>query len=49
MDKTNETTSRSEAENDVIALGIASIETQGGGGVQNEELGRMIGFGISEE
>lgn len=43
---TNENTNTQE---DLIVLGIASIETQGGGVPSIEFLGEPAGSGISEE
>lgn len=34
---------------DIIELGVASIETKGGGGEEKEPLGQFTGLGISEE
>lgn len=49
MNNTNETTSRTNAQNDIVVLGTASIETKGGGGELKEPMGRIVGFGISNE
>lgn len=38
-----------EAREEVIELGVASLETKGNLGPQNEELGFSAGPGISEE
>ena len=46
---TNDTTSRAAAPDAVIELGVASIETQGIVGMQNEELGFTPALGISAD
>ncbi len=38
-----------EAREEVVELGVASVETRGNLGPQNEELGFSAGPGISEE
>lgn len=48
MDKTNETTPRPEAQNEVIVLGVASIETKGPL-LRQEDVGGTIPMGISNE
>lgn len=48
MDKNNETTPRREAQEDVIVLGIASVETKGGPPPGDEGMGRTAGVGITE-
>ncbi|HEX7732800.1 MAG TPA: benenodin family lasso peptide [Rhodanobacter sp.] len=40
---------RNDTSEDVIVLGVASIETQGGGVPAIEILGEQPGAGISEE
>jgi len=40
---------RTNAPEDVIELGVASVETQGGGFIATEVLGDLPGAGISEE
>jgi hypothetical protein len=40
---------RNNASEDVIELGVASVETQGGGVPAIELLGEQPGAGISEE
>lgn len=50
MKQTIENASSVEAQDqDVIVLGVASIETRGGGGETKEPLGKITGLGISEE
>lgn len=49
MDKTNESAARVDVQDDIIELGVASVETKGGGIVIIEALGDMPGAGISEE
>jgi|LNAP01.1.fsa_nt_gb hypothetical protein len=49
MNKTNEATPRPEGKNDIVVLGVASIETKGGSGEPIEPLGENMGFGISEK
>lgn len=46
--ETNESI-RTDASEDIIVLGVASIETKGGSGDVIEPLGENMGFGISEE
>lgn len=48
MNKTNETTPRPEAQNDIIVLGVASTETHGPG-VFGEDFGAPMEQGISKE
>jgi hypothetical protein len=45
--KTNENI-RTNAQDDVIELGVASVETQGSGAPLNETIGRQHELGISE-
>lgn len=49
MDNSENKKARIEARDEVIELGVASVETQGNLGPQNEELGFSAGPGISEE
>lgn len=48
MDKTNETTTRNDARDEVIVLGVASLETKG---ILNrqEAMGGTVPVGIAEE
>lgn len=46
MKQTNENAAQDQ---DVIELGVASIETKGGGNETKEPLGKITGFGISDE
>lgn len=48
MDKTNETNTHFDAQDDVINLGIASIETKGIPPVGDEGQGLTAGVGITE-
>lgn len=48
MDKTNQTTPHREAQDDIVVLGIASLDTHGPG-VIGEGDGTFILPGISEE
>jgi creatinine amidohydrolase/Fe(II)-dependent formamide hydrolase-like protein len=48
MDKTNQTTPRNEAQDDIIVLGVASVDTHGPG-VGGEVDGIFILPGISKE
>lgn len=48
MDKTNETTPRREGQNEVIVLGVASIETMGSSQL-GEVNGIQAGAGITDE
>lgn len=49
MDTNDTTTTRTAAPVAVIELGVASIETQGIVGMQNEELGFTPALGISAD
>jgi hypothetical protein len=40
---------RTNPQNDVIELGVASTETLGGAGPRNEELGFLTATGLSED
>lgn len=40
---------RNDAQDDVIELGVASVETLGGAGPRNEELGFLTAPGLSED
>lgn len=48
MDKTNETTARFDEQDDIIELGVASVETKGDPPQGNEGIGRSAGVGITE-
>jgi hypothetical protein len=48
MNKTNETTPRPQVRNDVIELGVASVETKGPL-LRQEDVGGTIPMGISNE
>lgn len=48
MDKSNENTDRTEARDDVIVLGVASIETKGSSQL-GEVNGIQAGAGIADE
>lgn len=48
MEKTNQTTSHREAQDDIIELGVASVETKGPSG-PGETNGEEVGAGISVE
>jgi hypothetical protein len=48
MNKTNETTARFDAQDDIIELGVASVETKGNLPLGNESIGRSVGVGITE-
>lgn len=49
MDKTNAPNSHSDAQDDIIELGVASVETKGNGGTKIEPQGLVTLPGISEE
>ncbi|MCE4369701.1 benenodin family lasso peptide [Xanthomonas hortorum] len=50
MNNTNDTTPRRDAQEDVIELGVASVETKGpGGDLEFPNMGTPIPLGISEE
>ena len=50
MSKTKETISRQTEPQDVLELGVASVETRGSGaGVEPTGIGRLSENGISEE
>lgn len=40
---------RNDTSDDVIVLGVASVETRGGGPYPTEFLGGQLGAGIAEE
>lgn len=40
---------RTNPQDDVIELGVASVETQGGGGTPNEAQGFIVLTGLSED
>lgn len=48
MNKTNENTPRADARDDIIVLGVASVETKGGNGTQ-EFMGNEAGIGLVDE
>lgn len=48
MEKTNEGFARDDTSDDVIMLGVASIETKGFPPDGNEGIGRTVGVGITE-
>ncbi len=48
MDKNNESSSRREAQDDIIVLGVASTDTKGPPPMELEGVGQSIGVGITE-
>lgn len=48
MDKTNQTTPREEMQDDIIVLGVASVETKGPPPMEFEGVGQSVGVGITE-
>ena len=49
MEKHNDNARIGQAEEDVVVLGTASVETRGGGGKNTEYLGQFVIPGISED
>lgn len=47
-EKTQKAVPVNDAQDDVIALGQASVETKGPGPITNEPFGTRVGGGISE-
>ena len=48
MNNSNEDTARPEIQDDIIDLGVASIETKGSPPMEFEGVGQSIGLGITE-
>lgn len=48
MDKTNETNARPDVQDEIILLGVASVETKGVLPDGNEGIGHFVGVGITE-
>lgn len=48
MEKNNKTSPQREAQDDIIELGVASVETKGDPPQGNEGIGRSAGVGIAE-
>lgn len=49
MSKTNDSNARQNMAEAVIELGVASVETKGGGGAPIEEFGLVTPPGISDD
>ena len=49
MNSRSDNNTRSDARDDILELGAASVETLGGGAPGGEELGRNMRPGLAEE